>query len=553
MLLVVTTFYLLLQVHLGSCYTKTPNDYDLYGIKVAMNDRLMVSVDNLNMVWYAVPVVPNNTLVSTIYYNSTTCDFVYSVVVPVSNISSFVYNCIDDQGQNVIGFFIGNDTFSFSLGNEQSIFNYSTQDNYIINSDGQNTGIYGFADDFMFYYELNSTFSLTAWPNTLNISPRALDIGSNVEYGVVVGYCQSTPSLALECGFIIQLNQSLSCPILMNEFSITSFIQFPYSDPRTNHHITQSRVYSAQTVLSVSIAWRTRRVLIGIPSLNIVLLYSFDDPQHLFGSRQNGIGLMGFGKGVAWLDDQGEKAVIIANSYSYSAYQWISSLMHVYNIESDGFSDSTQPILVYPNSQQILFPWTNPSLLRLVCSASGHVTIFDILGNAAIIFSAPPGTYPDTVSNFYTSIIVPCIRGTYRNYTGIELCFPCPNGTYSSNCSQCTTKDSFCPLGAVEEISYSVFESIEQDQDYPESPENTVFDDVLMQNMFSFNTQSIHCLLVSPITWVLLVITVGISLAITMTIHEALGPVKHRIRDWAKTMLRKVDLIGEGEVNQFFY
>jgi hypothetical protein len=432
------------------------------------------------------------------------------------------------------------------------VYNYSTQDNFVINIDGENTGVYGFADDFMFYYQLNSPFSLTVWSNTLNISPRAVDIGLNVDYGIVVGYCQSTLFLALECGFIIQLNRSLSCPILMNEFSITNFIQFPYSDPRTNHHITQSRIYSSQTILSVSIAWRTRRVLIGIPSLNIVLLYSFDDPQHLLGSRQNGLGLMGFGKGVAWLDNDGQKAVIIANSYSYSTYQWISSLVHVYNIQLDGFSDDTQPILVYPNSQQILFPWTNPSLLRLVCSISGHVTIFDILGNAGIIFSAPAGTYPDTNSNFYTSIIVPCIRGAYRNYTGIELCFPCPNGTYSSNCSPCTSNDSFCPFGSVEEISYSLFQSIEQDQDYPESPENTVFDDVLMQNMFSFNTHSIHCLVVSPITWVFLVIVIGIIVAIGMTIHETFGPSTHTTRDWIKLMLRKVDLIGEGEVNLVF-
>ncbi|CAF4806839.1 unnamed protein product, partial [Rotaria magnacalcarata] len=80
---------------------------------------------------------------------------------------------------------------------------------------------------------------------------------------------------------------------------------------------------------------------------------------------------------------------------------------------------------------------------------------------------------------------------------------------YSNSCSPCTLPDSFCPYGAVEEISYSTFESIEQDQDYLESPENTVFDDILMQNIFSFNAQSDHCVLVSPITCVLLVIALG--------------------------------------------
>ncbi|CAF1543520.1 unnamed protein product [Adineta ricciae] len=543
-----STFGLLLQIHLAFSYTKTSNDYDLYGIKVAMNDYIMVSVDNLNMVWYVIPVVPNNSIYNAIAFNETSCDFVYSVVVPVWNISSFVYNCIDYQGRNVIGHFVSSSILSFSLADEQIVSNYSTQDNFIIDIDGQDAGVYGFADDFMFYYELNPAHSLTIWSNTWNMSPRALDIGSNVDYGVIIGYCQITSSLAQECAFIIQLNKSLSYPVRTNEFSIQNYIQFPYSDPRTNHHITQSRLYSAQTVLSIAITWRTRRVLIGIPSLNIVLLYSFDNPQNLAGSRQNGLGLMGFGKGVAWLDDQGEKAVIIANKYVYSSYQWISSSIHVYDIQSDGFTDGARPILIYPNSQQILFPWINPSFLRLSCSASGHVTIFDLLGNAAILFAAPAGTYPSTNSDFYTSIIVSCIRGTYRNYTGIELCFPCPEGTYSSDCLPCRSNDSFCPFGSVEEIAYSTFESNDQDQDYPESPENIVFDDILMQNMFSFNVQSIHCLLVSPITWVFVVIMLSVIIAIVTTIHEYFGPGKHNIRDWIKQILRKVDLIGEGQL-----
>jgi hypothetical protein len=549
MILLAKILFLLLQAHLGSFYTPVTNDYDLYGTKVAINDQLMVSIDNLNMVWYATPVIPNNTICCSIYYNTTSCAFVYSVVVPVSNISLFVYNCIDQQYQNVVGFFINTGTCPFYLGNEQIVSNYSTQDNYVIGIDGSSMGVYGFADDFIFYYELNSTFSLTVWPNTLGISPRALDIGSNVDYAVIVGYCQVTSSLANECAFILSLNRSLLCPNSSEEFSISSFIQFPYSDPRTNHHIAQSRLYSEQTALSISITWRTRLVLIGIQSLNIVLLYSFDDPQNPIGTHQNGIGLMGFGKSVAWLDDQGEKAVILANSYSYSSYQWISSLVHVYDIQSDGFSDSTQPILIYPNSEQMVFPWTNPSLIRLVCSAFGHVAIFDILGNAAIMFSSPAGTYPDTNSSFYTSIIVPCIPGTYRNYTGVELCIPCPNGTYSSNCLPCTLQDSFCPYGAVEEITYSMFESIEQDQDYPESPENTVFDDLLMQNMFAFNTQSIHCLLVSPITWTFVVVGFGIIIAICMAIHEIFSPNTHIMRNRAKQILRQLDLIGDGRVN----
>ncbi|CAF3345973.1 unnamed protein product [Rotaria socialis] len=503
------------------------NDYDLYGIKIAMNDGLMVFVDNLNAAWYTVPVFLNTQIICIIHFNETTCNFVYSVVVPISNISSFVYNCIDLQGRNVIGLFESNATIN-----------------------GDNTAIYGFADDFLFYYELNSTFQLTVWPNSLNISPRAADIGANIDYAVVVGYCQSAPAYASDCGFIVSLNRSLSCPNSTNAFSMINSNQFAYSDPRINQYLTNSRDYSAQTVMSVSISWRTRRVLIGVQSFNMVLLYSLDDPKRPIGTRQNGIGLMGFGKTVAWLDDQGEKALILANSYTYSTYQWISSFVHIYDIQSDGFSDSTQPIFIYPNSQQILFRWMRPQFIRFVCSSSGNLAIFDDLGIPAIIYSAPSGTYPNTNSIYFTSNTVPCIRGTYRNYTGIELCMPCSNDTYaySNSCSPCTLSDSFCPYGAVEEISYSTFESIEQDQDYPESPENTVFDDILMQNIFSFNTQSGHCVLVSPITWVLLVIGFGVILAGGIFIHEAFFPGIHITRDGTKQILKKLDLIGEGEL-----
>ena len=142
MLIIVVILLVVVQIHLVSCYTKITNDYDLYGIKVAMNDGMMISVDNLNMAWYVTPVVPNNTFVRTIYFNETNCDFVYSVVVPEFNISSFVYNCIDYQGNNLIGFFTSDTTFLFSLQNEQILSNYSTQDNFIIDIDGQNSGVY---------------------------------------------------------------------------------------------------------------------------------------------------------------------------------------------------------------------------------------------------------------------------------------------------------------------------------------------------------------------------------------------------------------------------
>ena len=537
-----------MKFEMSLSFVSTNNDYDLYGIKVGLNDRLMVSADNLNQVWYATPVVVENIQYTGIYYNQTRCSFVYNVIVPKLNELFFTYNCIGFQGENLIGLFIGNTTYSFTLANEQQIVNYSTQDNFLINIDGEGKGLYGISDDFVLYYQLSVPYRLNVWSNTLNLSPRAIDIGDQMKYAVVVGYRQIQISIAEECGFIFELNESLSSPRIINEISLSKYLKYPYSDPRTNHLIRDSRVYSSAYLLSVSINWISRRILIGVPSLNIVLLYSIDDLSKIEGSHDYGIGSMGFGKSVQWLDSRGEKCVILCNSYSYISYQWISSSIHLYDIQSDGFTDQTNPVLIYPNSEQMIYPWVNPSLIRLICSSFGHLALFDVLGNAAIIYSSPPGTYPDTNSSSYTSKIVPCIDGTYRNISGIELCYPCPSGTYSSNCSKCSSKDSFCPIGSIEEIPYEIFQSLEQISDYPESPESTTFDDILMQNMFQFNSKSVHCVVVSPITWVMLVMFLGVIVAICLTFHEIFGPKDHSMRNWTKQVLRQVDIIGEGEV-----
>ncbi|CAM4911287.1 unnamed protein product [Rotaria socialis] len=526
-------------------YTAVVTDNDLYGIKIAMNDRILVSAVNLFEGWF-ISLLPNNgTNNCIIWFNSSTCDVVYNVIVPSTNDISFVYNCIDLPGNNLMGYFIGNDNCTFELQDESIVSNYSTQYNYVIDINEQSTGVYGFADDFILYYELQPAIQLFVWPNTLGISPRAVDVGSNYQYAVLVGYCQSTPSVAIECGFFIQLNASQSCPTIIKVFTIANILQFSWTDPRSIRYISQSQVYTSPLVLSVSVAWPAGYVLIGIQSLNAVLLYSLNDTHNPIGTRDNGIGLMGYGKSVGWLDGNGHKAVILANSYEYSTYQWISSSIHVYDIQSNGFSNEVLPILIYPNSQQVLNPLITAFFLRLAFSSNGSFGIIDILGNAVAIIAAPAGSYPNTNATTYSSIAAPCIVGTYRDYPGVELCYPCSG---SSNCSLCTSENSYCPYGAVGNIMYSEFASISQNQAYPESPDNTVFDDILMQNMFNLNFKSVHCALVSPLTWVFFVIFIALIVVIAMTLSEKLFPSHHIIRNQTKQWFRRVDLVGKGEM-----
>ncbi|CAF3958825.1 unnamed protein product, partial [Adineta steineri] len=451
-------------------YTKVPYDYDLYGIKIGLNEQFLVSVDNLFLVCYIELFPHSNSSTCQIPYNLTTCDFVYSVVVPSTSNISFVYNCIDILGNNVIGVFTSNGTCaSFHLNDEQIVSNYSTQDNFLIAIDGQGTGVYSIADDFVCFYQLYPTFELFVWPNTIGISPRGMHIGSNQDYAVVAGYCQSTLTSAVECGFYIRLNTSLSSPYSISKFDIANVLHYSWNDPRIIRYMANSRTYTAQSVMSVSICWNTQQVLIGIQSLNTVLSYSLNDTHNPISTRQNGVGFMGFGKSVAWLDETGEKAVILANTYTYSTYEWVSSAVHVYNIQSDGFSDTTQPIFVYPNSQQVLLQMMAESLIRLSSSPSGNLGILDSLSNGVGILVAPPGYYPNTNIDVYATNSIPCNRGTNRTYAGIELCSP-----YSSSSMNCS-EVAFCPYGAVGEVLYSAFESIEQIQEYPESPESTMW------------------------------------------------------------------------------
>jgi hypothetical protein len=530
-----------------------------------MNNQLLVHADNLHNV-YKVFLAPFSTptyctpSITDLGNNNIQCAFVYAVMTPRNSSSPpyFVYNCIDVLYNNVVGryTFINNgSSCAYQHTNAIVPGNYSTQDNFVIGVDYEGSGIYAFADDFTAYYDFQS-LQITSWPNTLPISPRMVDFTSG--YGVLVGYCQLTVSQAFECGFIVLVNGSSSSPNNGSVFSIGNSLQFAWSDPRRTHFIASSEAYSTVDLMSVGVA-PSGRVLIGIRALNTVLLYIVTNPMNFstinpLSTRQTGENLMGFGRSVEWLDTDGDKAVIIANQYTYSTNQWISSAFHVYDIESDGFSDQTNPILIYPNSQQMIGPLMNPSFIRLVSDQlSGNIAILDLSGDAVIILSAAPGTYATTNQPSIFSIAVPCIPGTYRDYAGIELCTPCPNGTTSTsskiNCTTCTSSDVFCPYGAVAEVPYTAFDPIVQEQYYPESPESTVFDDILMQNMFSLNTQSPHCLVVSPITWVLVVFGFGSIVLISMGISTLVCPGTHPVRDQAKRVFKKMDLIGEGEVS----
>jgi hypothetical protein len=560
-----------------SLYEKVANDFDLYGIKIAFNNRLLVTANNLKLSFnIQLSPFPSQTTcmidtrsmvgqTSESAVNST-CDFIYSVVVPdlqpLDKPPFFVYNCVDRLGNNVVGLYsnINNDNLcNFQLKDNRIVpGNYSTQDNFILCISPDAAMAYGIADDFLAYYNLSSFEISIESLIGYGLSPRSIDIISSKSdvFAVIAGYFQTADWQAQEVLYLV----SLTSITLIDSFLIPSVLNFPLGDPRRNRWIAKSRVYLPQNSVSVSIASNTGRVLVGVQSLNAVLLLSLNNATNPTGFlrnssfvtwQENGIG-MGYGKSVVWLDDDGRRAAILANNYTYGTYQWISSSVYVYDIATDGFNDSSQPINTYPNSQQVLQPQLSPSFIRMV-SSLGHIALFDDQGTSFVILSSPPGTYPTTFISGSFSIKAPCIRGTYSDQYGIELCTPCPYGTYSSggaiNCSECGLDGyTYCPYGAVASINNNDLNAIDPDNAYPESPDGVIFDDILLENMFTLNGNSGHCTIVSPLLWVLVVIGLGVVLIIIMGVasfYDRFPSHRNRI----KIVVKHIDLIEGGEVD----
>ncbi|UJR30152.1 hypothetical protein I4U23_017692 [Adineta vaga] len=178
--------------------------------------------------------------------------------------------------------------------------------------------------------------------------------------------------------------------------------------------------------------------------------------------------------------------------------------------------------------------YINPSFIRITCSlnAHAHLGLLDRFVNGIVILSAPPNICANTST--YVTNYLPCNRGINRDYYGIELCY-----LHSSSTNNCS-KEFYCPHEVIGKVTYPAFESIEQDQEYPE---NILFGDILMQNIFTFNIKSVHCLLVSPITRIIHVMIVIYIIVIRMRLSEKLHSHLHYIRDRVKQIFRKIDRI----------
>lgn len=164
-------------------------------------------------------------------------------------------------------------------------------------------------------------------------------------------------------------------------------------------------------------------------------------------------------------------------------------------------------------------------------------------------YSARPSTYANHTVIYRT---VPCLAGTSRNTTSFGPCFLCPpnmkNNGSRTNCYPCLPNDVFCVRSMVIPLEESPFlSSFDQANSYPESIDTTEFDDILLRNIFQLNISSLHCLVISPLFWLFLVLTCGLIIFILMNILKYCSK-RNKSRMILKKAFQKLDLIGEGQL-----
>ncbi len=198
-----------------------------------------------------------------------------------------------------------------------------------------------------------------------------------------------------------------------------------------------------------------------------------------------------------------------------------------------------------------------PHSILTIVSWKLHLGLVFEAGAALLLSTSPPGycsaRIDDSLSDMGVYTSVPCIPGAARNTTSFGPCFLCPPKTKNNDvsgieCETCTTNDSLlCLRGSLVEIPLVNITNYNQAIPYPNSPDLVQFDDIALQNIFSFMSTSPHCLIISPLFWASLAVGLGFIILIIMCILIYF-PQWYPQRIFLKKLFTHMDLIGEGEV-----
>lgn len=575
-------FYLanILLIHnvIGN-FTPPRNNYDAYGVKIAMNEQFLVLAENshnppLFFIKFA-PFYNTHTSLQCYSQNETMINsFIYTVAVGKKLTNNQIhFYFAGELTDNRSGIFIGvaiyntptvlsdmndnvqllcNVSFTYHI---QYIFDYEHQEYYILGVDPYGYFTYGFSNEFIFIYDIRNTSILDmwnanlTWPNPTFI-PHGVDISDN--FGVITGFIFNgidSTVLYSPTIYLMKFNPSNRHPIVVYEYK-------PVPNPGTWQDLLtndDANIYSDKYDMSVSINEKGE-VFVGMQFINRVFLFSVDknNPSNLtFISRNTNGRSLGNGKSIAWLYDG--IAALIVNVYTLD-YEWVSSQIHIYDIDISGYNSSSVPLTAFPNTNQKI-PHSLSSIFIDIVSSPSSLALLDSFGHILIFLPTPAGFYSiikDTGTIPLITTAQPCLPGTFKNKSGIHGCSLCPMGTknpgnFTTFCVPCSS-NSFCSLGSVADVPQSTLKNIIQAIPYPKSPDSVSFEDILIKQMFYITGG--RCLALSPLFWTLIlcsflliiVIIIGIT---KYTFHDSR---QQKIRKFIQNIFRHTDLIGEGEL-----
>ena len=451
----------------------------------------------------------------------------------------------------------------FQVENLTFIPMYGHQDFFALVVDPYGQYALGFARDFAFIYRpfsmnpITTMLSTSVWPRNVTFLPRAAD--ADISYTIIAGYVRSDSNQRLRATPTVYL--------VSNE-NLTVLAKWSYSALSSSwqSRLTYSGVESWTKKYTMSVDINSAdptRVLVGIPILNTVFLFSVGNngtALTLVSSFDNGISA-GFGKSVAWLT--ASQAAILADTVSLADASWQSSQINLYTSLNTTHL-SPIPAAVVPNTQQPL-PSTISSQLIQIVSTPISLAILDVSGGILLLLSVPPGFYSSTDTRYspvaasmpFVSHVTSCIAGTFKADVGIQPCGLCPSGSRNpggspaSACLSCSPS-AFCPLGAVVEINRLLLSPQSQAYTYPRSPESTIFDEILIQNMFSIGSTS-HCIVVSPLFWTFIVVAVTALILISMGVLKwfVRHPKSHQWLAIVQRIFRQTDLVVSAPKRKF--
>jgi hypothetical protein len=549
-----------------TCFRVSWCQYDLNdvisGTKMSVNDDMLVSVSNA-FSNFAVIMYPfrnysaggrircnsrfnSNDLyvysvaVAGIAKNSTDSEYFTFVVAAESMTTMIPYVCIRTVAKSTC-LYKSVCTVMSTVG--------SHQEYYLINVDTNGTYAYGFTSSFVFKLDIYTNtivLNLTTdsvWPS-LYFIPHAMDTKDT--WAVVAGYGYLDEDkrnyAALGCFIDLTILINASCVLLTSEQTF----------------IVPSNVVFYNELFELSVAIRGEEVLVGVHRVASVVMLKKKESfltvtnVHTLSYGDNFL----FGRVVGWADDT-TIAVLVQTPDIIS---WSYPQVFFYNESSVTL---TSPLFTFPNNQQILGDrLLDPFIARFGLTIRGNMGILMENGDIIIVPVAPAGyasIWINTVERVYVFYYEPqlCIGGTYKNHSSLGLCEICPPrsrnpGTLVERIIECipcsnNSLNSFCPLASLADIDLSTIPSYSQAVAYPESPDTTDIEDLLIKNIFSIGSSS-RCLIISPVLWTIMVGGLCIFIYALMTIIKLFAWNKCiKFRTHTKYILKHTDIIGEGE------